>query len=537
MERENDNIQLDSTQYRRFIMKLLNEDQNDLAQNLTHSDDVVKAYFFQESTSEFIQVELDTANKTLNAGDYSYLIYDKYMEGEVKLLHTDLQSEEMFRDVEAKINELKETFGVSYNPEIFADLIERFEKNDITYTVSLEDIREIYKDLQKNNEITAKIDTILDSIKDYKETYKSDEIMNFSVITNSAEKQAKMDIYFDSWTEMKELYERQSDFQKTSLKIAIEDFLKDKNNIFREIDLDLNNTKLADYLSKTPAESLSNDKIIPLVFEANENSAADKMRNNMLVHNSLEYMEYSLKRIELYEPFVSYSKSNLEDFIEVNKDRSLTNVMYQVDKEVKSIYGENFQLFNENDSISTRKNLFDHLMPIVNKDTFNLHEIQNIDPITKRDYEVRDFWENKNLEMLLAYMESKNVFFEASIDNLFLKSKDIEELMVRIPELINNQDEVSNKAMGRIKEAIEDTKEALYQMKIELAADKSNLDSSKNINEVISKVQHNTLMNNVMTVKNLESNIEKLEIAIDRLENTNTNEIEKENHKEMELER
>ncbi|MBL5779988.1 hypothetical protein HV438_17620 [Bacillus sporothermodurans] len=95
-------IELEGNKYRQFVMKLLNEDRNELAQKLSGGEDIIKAYFYQPSTNEYISAELDTEKKTLSAGNNTYLIFDKYINGEVQLLHADLQSIQMFKDIENK---------------------------------------------------------------------------------------------------------------------------------------------------------------------------------------------------------------------------------------------------------------------------------------------------------------------------------------------------------------------------------------------------------------------------------------------------
>ncbi|PTY82531.1 hypothetical protein B5V91_19410 [Heyndrickxia sporothermodurans] len=256
----------------------------------------------------------------------------------------------------------------------------------------------------------------------------------------------------------------------------------------------------------------------------------------MLVHADFDYMNASLKHMELYNPEIGYKNSILEEYIDVNKDRALTNIMLLVNKEMKEIYGERFELFNERDSNDTCHKLFDKLLPIVQNDTFSLYELQKIEPVTKREFEVRDFWDSKNIDMLLEYKNDKNIYFEAKIEDLLFKSRDIEKVIEKVPELVENPNDLSNRTLNRIKEGIEDTKESLYQVKLALATDtdKIKLDPDKEATTE-QKIEHNRLMNVLLTTKNLENKIDELEGYVSLVENSKIN--EKQNQKEMEMER
>ncbi|MBL5782808.1 hypothetical protein [Heyndrickxia sporothermodurans] len=529
-------IELEGNKYRQFVMKLLNEDRNELAQKLSGGEDIIKAYFYQPSTNEYISAELDTEKKTLSAGNNTYLIFDKYINGEVQLLHADLQSIQMFKDIENKVQGLLDE-NIIYDTELFKNMVHKTEFSELLYSPTYNSIQSLYKDFEATNHSIEKIDSLLKSIEEYRDIYNSKEdILNMDIITDRFERNSKVDIYYDSWLEMKGLYEKQSQFQQAALKIGVQDYLADKSNMYKNIDLQVDNIEIAKFLSNTKVEQLTNDKIIPLVFTANENNISDRIGNNMLVHADFDYMNASLKHMELYNPEIGYKNSILEEYIDVNKDRALTNIMLLVNKEMKEIYGERFELFNERDSNDTCHKLFDKLLPIVQNDTFSLYELQKIEPVTKREFEVRDFWDSKNIDMLLEYKNDKNIYFEAKIEDLLFKSRDIEKVIEKVPELVENPNDLSNRTLNRIKEGIEDTKESLYQVKLALATDtdKIKLDPDKEATTE-QKIEHNRLMNVLLTTKNLENKIDELEGYVSLVENSKIN--EKQNQKEMEMER
>ncbi|MEB6550195.1 hypothetical protein MXL46_13955 [Heyndrickxia sporothermodurans] len=536
MAKQKQFINLESGEYRQFLMKLLNEDQNNLALKLGNTEDVIRAYFYQPSTSEYINAELNTENKNLSAGDNTYLIFDKYINGDVQLIHTELQSIEMLNDIEGKVQELRNE-NIIYDTELYKGMIDKFDSSNLLYSPSYNDIQSLYKDLENTNKSIEKIDYLLQSIEEYRNIYNSNEnILNADIISNQFENNAKVDIYYDSWIEMKNMYQKQSQFQQAALKIGVQDFLADRIHLFKHIDIKLDNLEVAKYISNTKAEHLNADKIIPLVVNANENSVTEKIRNNMLMHTDLDHLNVSLKYLELHDSTITYKGSKLEEFIDMNKDRTLSNIMYLINNEMKEIYGEKFELFNENDSNDTRNKLFEKLTPIVQNDTFSIYELQKIEPVTKREFEVRDFWESKNIDMLLEYKNEKNIFFNTNQEELFFKSKDLEKIVEKIPELIENPNDLTNKTLARIREGIEETRDSLHLIKLSLATDtdKLNLDPDKKATTE-QKIEHNRLMNVLLTTKNLENKMDELEGYVSLVENSKVN--EKQNQKEMEMER
>ncbi|PTY83705.1 hypothetical protein, partial [Heyndrickxia sporothermodurans] len=234
-------IELEGNKYRQFVMKLLNEDRNELAQKLSGGEDIIKAYFYQPSTNEYISAELDTEKKTLSAGNNTYLIFDKYINGEVQLLHADLQSIQMFKDIENKVQGLLDE-NIIYDTELFKNMVHKTEFSELLYSPTYNSIQSLYKDFEATNHSIEKIDSLLKSIEEYRDIYNSKEdILNMDIITDRFERNSKVDIYYDSWLEMKGLYEKQSQFQQAALKIGVQDYLADKSNMYKNIDLQVDN--------------------------------------------------------------------------------------------------------------------------------------------------------------------------------------------------------------------------------------------------------------------------------------------------------
>ena len=547
LDKRNNVYQLDSEDFRRFNMKLLNEDKDNLAQKIGQREDIIKVYFVHSKqndqsilkSSNFYEVELDTSNKTLKSNTLNEqslsLMKDDYIKGELNLLYTELKSNQMINDIEDQVKDLKLNHSITYDTDLHRGIVDTFEKMPTPYATTLNDINLMYKELEKTNIAIDKINNLLETIQDYRSEYKDNSnLINMDLITNDIEKHTKVDIYYDSWTEMKGLYEKQADFYKSSLKLGTQDFLNDKTNLFRDMDLNVENTKLAEYLSKTSDTDISNSRLIPLVVEANENNPIEKMRNNMLVHNSLEYMEYNLKQMELYNSKVGFQNSKLEEYIDLNKDRAITNVLYQVNEKMNDIYGEKFSLFNEEDSLSSRAKVLDKLIPIIQKDSFRLHDLHQFEPVTKMENSIRDFWENKNIEMLLDYKDSKGLHFEAKIEDILIKSSDIEKITQKIPELTADESKSSAMALGRIKETIEDTREAINELKHNLMNDiKTTMNSTNNSND--NRIENNIKTNNLFFAESIQNKVETLSNYIEVAENSKKQ--EKENQREMGLER
>lgn len=534
-------IELNGDEYRKFLFKLLNEDQNNLGHKLSLNDEIVKAYFYEPSTNDFIEAELDTLNKTISANDHTFLIYDKFINGDVELLHTELKSIELFKEIEDKVKDLRENHNITYDTELFGKMVDQLEKYNFTKYTSANDIKELFQSLENTNNAIKEIDNVLEKVNLYRDTYKTeDNIMNFEVMTNAFEVNSKIDIYQDSFYEMRNLYEKQAEFQKSVLKVEVENFLADKSQIFKNTELNPNNTSVAEYINKTNERDLSSGRLIPLVTYANENNYAEKIRNNMLVHNSVSTFELHLKQMELYNSSVSFSGSKLEDYISHLKEQSLDNVIKFATKEFQMIYGENFKLFNEDERLASSNKLFEKLLPIVQNDTFSLYELQKIEPVTKSEFEVRDFWENKNLEMLLDYKNSKGIHFEANINDLLLQSKDRELVMQNVPDLTEEKNDINNKKIERIKEAIEDTSDSVIKLRKELTVDR--VLTNENPFEPLTdeqRITNNIRMNNILFADILQNKVESLSSFVSMFENENSKDKpkEKENQREMELER
>lgn len=520
---------LSTDEYRQFIMKLLNEDRDNLALKLSGMDDVIKAYFHEPKTNVYTNVELDMERKELRT-PMQALVYDKYLKNEMTLLHAELKSTEMYQDIVEHVGDLKKSNGITYDDNILTGLIDHFEKNRLSVNPSQANIENLFNEQKKTEAAISEIDGLLEKIEQYRKVYMNkDEVLNNAVMNNMFEQNSKVSVYHDSWNEMKKLYETKSDLLKVSLKFETELFLNEYQSTFKNAHLNPNNLELQEYLSKTNPTDITKGKIIPLVVESNINSNRDRLLSLMDNHTVSQIVDYSLKRIDLYDPSIQYEGSILSGYIEKMKEASLQNIVQNSSIEFKNLYGEKFvetSLLTEQ-LISNPNKYLEMIKPAILDNTFRLYDLHEFEPTTKKDIELQKFWEGKSVELLEQSLSKKEqgLGMIRDFEERFISSDKVQVLLQRVDELADRKDDLSKKMLNGIKDQLETTKETMAALKQEIRV---GLALNK---EDQTFVNQNT--NNLLLVKRAERDVESIQVYIDFKENENTNTFEKDFDQEL----
>nr|WP_173026353.1 hypothetical protein [Aeromonas sp. Ne-1] len=542
-------LNLDSQEYLSFTTKLIN-DKQEIGLKMSEHDDIVNLYFMSKDNSSFHKVEFDPVNKTLMFEDKELSsINSLYLNDQMNLIYGDLRSNELIQDINDTVKTLKEQENLNGLTDIFNELStgmkERVETmvssiNTNSY-MSIESIDTLYKDLERTHVSLEKIDHLLDKIEQYKQLYPKNEIQNDDLFNGMASKNAKVDMLSDEWSSIKTVLEKQVDFQQAILKIETENFLTDKAIAYKNFDYDLKNTSIAEYLSNTNVEDVTSKKLIPLSVQANLNDPIDKLENHVNIYKSLEYMNSSFKQLELYGGDLSYKGSSLNEYIEHNKQKEINHVIHLAREEFKNVYGKDFELFNGNDLSKGVNNVISKFEPIIEKKTFSLHELADIEPVNKKDHATRDFWEDKNVQLLENYKDNKGLAFGTPLEDLYLRNKDINLLIEKTPDLLEDKNQFSDKLLNRFKETIEVTESTILSLKQNIKIDMLEQQGIpiNNKNSDFYRTNENQQNNNLKFMDSVQNRLEVLKEYINVVEKDLSKEQtkEKQNEKTLELER
>lgn len=520
---------LSTDEYRQFIMKLLNEDRDNLALKLSGMDDVIKAYFHEPKTNVYTHIELDMEKKELKT-PMQALVYDKYLNNEMNLLHADLKSAEMYQDIVDHVGELKKFNGLTYDENILTELVDHFERNALTENPSLSNIENLFSEFKKTEVALTEIDSLLDKIEQYRKTnMNKDDILNNAVMNHSFEQNAKVSAYHDSWSEMKKLYENKSDLLKVSLKYEAERFLNEYQSTFKHAHLNTNNLALQEYLSKTSQEEITTQKLMPLVVDSNVNNSRDRLLSLMDNHTVSQIVDYSLKRINLYNPSIQYEDSQLNKYIDKLKESSLQKIVQQSSLEFGDLYGQKFvdTSLRTEQLLSNPSQYLEMVKPAIMNNSFRLYDLHQFEPTTKKDMALQGFWEQKSVDLLEQSLSQKEngAGMIRDFKERFISTENIQSLLQKIDELSDRNDDLSKKIMKGINEQLETTKETMAALKQEIRVGLALNKGDQTF------VNQNT--NNLLLVKRAERDVESIQVYIDFKENENTKTFEKDFEQEL----
>jgi hypothetical protein len=522
-------LELDSNQYRRLMMKILNEDKDEVALKLGNFEDVLKVYLYDASERKYLEVELDMNAKEFIAGNAPLMTYEDFMNGKYQLLQVELQSDQMFKKILEGIKDLSDNHSISYDYNYLSKMVNDFEGKPLLDYPSAQNIKELYSEYQNSEQIVGKIDRVIDDITKYKEKYiDNEDILNLSAINHSFKQNAQVSVYYDSWIEMKSLNEKKMDYLKVVLKNETEQFLKEYQSVFKNIDLDQNNLSIADYISRNNVQDLSTKEIIPLVANGNLNDNNERLRGLLDNYLVSQYVEFSIKRTALSEPSLDFENSELYKLIEKSKDHSLNNIINLSIKEFKDVYGERFvdkTLFPPED-LSNPSELLEKLKPAIIHDTLSIYELHQFEPSNTREMEILKFWEGKSINLLedSLNLKEQGQGMIRDFKEQYLSSEEMQKLFQRIDELTLKGDELSLKLLNGIKDNLETAKDTMIQIKKEVHKDLMDDKEDRQLS--------NRNYSNFLFLNKVERNIDSAEVYI----NFTSNQIVKESQKEMEYE-
>lgn len=513
-----------------FIMKVLNEDRNNLAFKIAETEDNIKMYFYNDISLKHYEIEVNPSTQSLlNPNDIE--LVDLYLQNKIQLVHTDLKMDQMFEEISHNINILEKEF-IKPNDQLFSDTLKTVEDLNIKDFPSIHQIQVIFDEFEKNKEAINKIEVLEDKIQTYLKSYQSNE--NMTSVNHGQVQLAKIENLSETWSEMKELYTRQKDFLKIALDYETEKYLKDVNHVMAKINLSGEYANTSELLSKGNIETLTTGQVLAATIQDSEYTPLEKVENMLKDLKGLDYIDHYLSRLELFNPDVQYSGSNIDKYIDRLVNSQSDKLLSFVEHQMKERYGSSFNLLEEEQNFKTSE-LTKVVSPIVEHSAFNIMDFQEKEPVTKTDYLVRDFWESKSLDMLMEY--NKNQAIEKSFEKgeLYFRSKDIEKMIRDVPEMLQNP--LGEKQIEKANIIIEDTQKALYDLK------KGVLEDLKYNNQLLKadghsddmKKRHNITKEHVRLILNIDNKLENLKDEIKEVKQEIRQ--EKQNEKKYEQER
>lgn len=520
---------LTDNEYRNFVLKLLNEDQNQLASKLAEFEDVIKTYFYEPVNERYIEVELDMEVKELRTS-LQVNVYENYINNNFRLLHSELQSDQIYQTIVDEIKELNQNNSVTYDYNFLGRLVEYFENNPLKDFASTDNINNLFSEFKKTEEILLKIESVLDKIQIYKELYlDKEDILNQVVINHSFSQNANVSVYLDSWMEMKDLYEKKSDFLKVGIKFETEKFLKEYTNIFKPINLDKDVVSIGEKLSNHKIQDISTGQLIPLVNQANLNEKSEGLRSLLSNHLVTQYIEYSLKRLALTEPNLDFENSKLNGYLEKIKQNT-TNHIFEISTKVFSeIYGDKFineSLFAK-EELDSPNQLLEKLKPVILHDTYSFYELHQLEPSSKKDYELIRFWEDKSIKLLEDSLSHKaqGQGMIRDFREHFISTDGLQKLLRNVDELSSKGDDISKRILNGIKDNLETAKETMIGLKKEIQVDLVLNKEDKHFS--------NKNYNNLLLLNRAQRDIESAEIYTDLMVSEKSKESQKEYEQEL----
>ncbi|WP_430510693.1 hypothetical protein [Gottfriedia solisilvae] len=518
---ETENIRpLEEKEYQRLLMTVLN-DNTDLAYKLAAFRDSIYLYLHEPTDQQLFEVELNMISQELKYSFSDENVINKYLSGEYKLIHAELKIDQMYSNIHNGNNVLISK-GISYDPDLYKDLVNIY--NDKLTNDRSETIKNIHDELINIENKLNNIEDLIESMTVYGTKYiQNDNHLIDSINSYGYEINHKVNNLLDSWIETKELYEKVHEFLQISLKMEVEKHLKELNiDNLPNVNLKFFNTEVAELIANN--HDLTVQTLLPVLVNANENNGMERIGLHVENHIIAEQIEYSLKRMELYDPSINFDGSKLHKHIGQIKEHNIGNAIEGINKSMSELYGPKFKLFEQNELLEPSDALLKKITPIYLQKSYRPSTLQQLEVESKSDKLVKSFWQDKSNEMFTSYIEEggKSKLFE----NVIHSPKEIESLQNNINRLLDDPTDFTDISLRKLDRQIDESINVLSGIQLDLRNEYAHFPSDRK--ELLANPSLNAARNTVI------NNIEHVFHAIDKLETTKEYVNIKQNIKELE---
>lgn len=524
-------IELEDEKYRKFIFKMFQEDQNMTSLRLAEENDLINLTLYDNENDQLVFAQLDPNQKILFCSDYKEDVYERFMNDELTLLSTQIERDRLFEEIEKQVNILEYEFGVTTESSPLVDFNETFNQDDFSLHNPRKNLKILLNEYEKTTEALNHIENLLKRTNEYLKTYSPNKEEYLNIHGQNFEQDSKVAIYEESFNDIKNLQENKRSFLEFSIKYETEKFLREINpSIFNKLDINPKDTRLAEMIVKSDPRQLNTRILLNQAIQSIQNNQFDKLIDYQEAVLLAEYHDIFMKKQALYTG-KSYEGTKLETYILNFKKDFVEQLVRKTEQIFQATYGKDFKLFKPHE-LEDAYRVVKKLQPVIQSKNFNIYMLHRFEAVTKEDFKVKQFWEEKNRELLRPFIQRMG-----DTEKFYVPTfQELDELRERIFDNKENFHDISNKALKNIYKQLEEKIQNMKLIHLEVRKELSTIRSQyfeKGVEMPTEVYQKNHRLNDVSqlinrTTKELETMKEFVELQIDEKQIENIQEKEEE---------
>lgn len=518
---------LSDSDYSRFLLQLINDDNTDLAYRIENNEDKIRITLSEPTLNEYHQVELNMKTNEFISEFNDTRLYEGYINGEYNLAFAETNFDYLSEKVIMKANQLQAN-NINADPEHILHFNNNF--NSSTFEI-VEQLKEPKQDLNEliimQNEIEnklLKINDLIQEVEAFESEYVSENHYINDLVYGENERINSIVNLADSYRDMQEHLHHENEFLKYAIKYETENYLVQKDQTLDSIDLDKElSIKLAVTISEN--SDLERKHILPMIAESHLNNPFESIKQHIQNYQNIEYLDHALKNASLFSGSNTYEGEKLNHYIQDLKQYGFEQTVERADNRMKHLYGEHFHLLSKDDIKVKKSDVIKFLEPVVKTESFKLNDIRNYINDNEKIFpskSIQQFWDNKSFNMLNDYVQ-KHEELKVNFDNTINNNEQLSNVKERINTLAMEQNPFTDRTLDKIKNELEQSIFKLSSVSTNLK-----LDLTVN-NESVEGSYKNQLVQNLSYIEEHKGNLESMKMYADMVKGEPESELDSEN--------